>query len=234
MNAPANPQPAPSKADAPAAADAYDAWSRTYDATFGRLVHRRQSRAISELRLEPGMRVLDLGVGTGLSMSKYPAGTRVVGIDLSAGMLRQAKRNLERGGFDARGLIRGDALRTPFADGAFDRVMVSHVISVVNDPAALLRECRRIVKPDGRIVVLNHFRSPSRIVGFFERVLNPLFVRLGWRSDLTLQECLAGQGFQVLYHFKLSAIDFWQVLVLAPTPRGLIPQSDRAVSLAPA
>ncbi|MEM1445983.1 MAG: methyltransferase domain-containing protein [Planctomycetota bacterium] len=212
------------------ASDAYDAWSKTYDATFGRLVHKRQTRAIAELGCEPGMRVLDLGVGTGLSMTKYPEGCRVVGVDLSGGMLRQAKANLERDGHDVTGLIQGDALRTPFADGAFECVMVSHVISVVNDPAALLRECRRVVKPDGRIVVLNHFQSPSRVVGFFEKVLNPLFVRLGWRSDLTLHECLAGQGLQVLYHFKLSAVDFWQVLVLSPTPVGLIPASDRPVS----
>ncbi|MEM7576542.1 MAG: methyltransferase domain-containing protein [Planctomycetota bacterium] len=209
------------------ASDPYDAWSKTYDATFGRLVHKRQTRAIAELGCEPGMRVLDLGVGTGLSMSKYPNSCRVVGVDLSGGMLRQAKSNLEQAGHDARGLIQGDALRTPFADGAFDRVMVSHVISVVSDPAALLRECRRVVKPDGRIVVLNHFQSPSRVVGFCEKVLNPVFVRLGWRSDLTLHECLAGQGLQVLYHFKLSAVDFWQVLVLSPTPVGLIPASDR-------
>lgn len=209
------------------AADAYDAWSKTYDATFGRLVHKRQTRAIDELRCEPGMAVLDLGVGTGLSMSKYPEGCRLVGVDLSGGMLRQAKANLERGGHDAGGLIQADALRTPFADGAFDRVMVSHVISVVRDPAALLRECRRVVKPDGRIVVLNHFQSPSGAVSFFEKVMNPLFVRLGWRSDLTLHECLAGQGLQVLYHFKLSAVDFWQVLVLSPTPIGLIPRADR-------
>lgn len=220
----ADPQASPKQAS-----DAYDAWSKTYDATFGRLVHRRQTRAIAELRCEPGMTALDLGVGTGLSMTKYPEGCRVVGVDLSGGMLRQAKTNLEGQGHagDDLALIQADALRTPFADGAFDRVMVSHVISVVNDPAALLRECRRVVKPDGRIVVLNHFQSPSRVVGFFERLLNPVFVRLGWRSDLTLHECLAGQGLQVLCHFKLSAADFWQVLVLSPTPVGLIPQADR-------
>ena len=123
-------------------------------------------------------------------------------------------------------VVQADAMHTPFADHSFDHVMVSHVISVVSDPNRLLVEARRIVKPTGKIIVLNHFQSANPVVAFAERVLNPLFVRLGWRSDLTLNECVQGLGLHLLYHFKLSAVDFWQIVVLSPTPTAPIPAWD--------
>ena len=206
----------------------YDFWAGFYDRTFGALVHRRQTRAIAELRIQPGDRVLDLGVGTGLSLIKYPDEARVVGVDLSGGMLAKAADKLAEAGRTNVTLVQADAMNTPFAEHSFDHVMVSHVISVVSDPNRLLAEAKRICKPDGRIVVLNHFQSHQPVVGWFERVLNPLFVRIGWRSDLTLQECVHGLGLHVLYHFKLAWVDFWQIVVLSPTPRGPIPATDRA------
>ena len=199
----------------------YDAWARVYDATFGRLIHKRQHRALAQLRHEPGDRVLDLGVGTGMTLQHYPRDTRVVGIDLSPGMLDQAREKVAEHGLDHVELHLGNALQTPFEDHSFDHVVISHTISVVNEPAALLQEAKRLVKPDGRIVVLNHFRSPLPVIGWFEKVANPLFVKLGWRSDLTLEECLDGVGVSVLYRFKLSLVDFWQIVVLSPQSRPL-------------
>ncbi len=195
----------------------YDLWAGVYDHTFGALVHRRQTRAIQELRAKPGERVLDLGVGTGLSLVKYPAGTKVVGVDLSMGMLDKARNRLRECESNGRGsvtLAQADAMNTPFADGSFDHVMISHVISVVSDPNRLLQEAKRILKPGGRIVVLNHFQSASPAVALAEGVLNPVFVKIGWRSDLTLEECIADLDLEVKYHFKLSAVDFWQIVVL--------------------
>ena len=184
----------------------YDFWSGFYDHTFGVLIHKRQDRAIRELRVQPGQRVLDLGVGTGLSLLKYPKGAKVVGVDLSMGMLQKAhEKTRDHGGIE---LVQADAMHTPFADGSFDHVMISHVISVVSDPNRLLAEARRIVKPTGTIVVLNHFQSANPTVAFAERLLNPLFVKIGWRSDLTLNECVKGLGLHLRYHFKLSAVDF--------------------------
>ena len=195
----------------------YDLWAGVYDHTFGALVHRRQTRAIQELRARPGERILDLGVGTGLSLVKYPAGTEVVGVDLSGGMLDKARDRLLECRREDRGsvtLAQADAMNTPFADGSFDHVMISHVISVVSDPNRLLREAKRLLKPGGRIVVLNHFQSASPALALAEGVLNPVFVKIGWRSDLTLEECVEGLGLRVMYHFKLSAVDFWQIVVL--------------------
>lgn len=198
----------------------YDIWSGIYDNTFGRLVHRRQLRALEQLRPRPGDRVLDLGVGTGMTLRHYPHDVTVVGIDLSGGMLRKAADKVREESLGHCRLVQGDAMRPPFADGSFDHVVISHTISVVSDPAKLLQWARRLIRPGGRIIVLNHFVSPNPAVGWLERVLNPLCVKIGWRSDLSLDECLQGSGLQVQYQFKMALLDFWQIVVLTEARPG--------------
>ncbi len=203
----------------------YDLWARVYDRTFGRLVHRRQIIALKQLRLSPGDRVLDIGVGTGLSLLEYPADVRVVGLDLSEGMLLKAADKTRREGLDHCTLVRADAMLPPFADASFDHIIISHTISVVSDPARLLAWATRLVKPEGRIVVLNHFRSGNPFIAWWEDRVNPICTRIGWRSDLCLEECLDGVAVDVSYRFKLNTIDFWQIVVLrhADAPRHAAP-----------
>jgi len=192
----------------------YDLWSRVYDHTFGRLLDTRHQRAVEELRLRQGDRVLDLGIGTGMTLEHYPIDVNVVGLDFSGGMLAQARQKINRRGMTHAHLVQGDALCTPFADDSFDHILITHVISVVSDPAQLMREAARVLKPGGRAVVLNHFRSTSRLIGAVEKIVNPLCVRLGWRSDLSLTDAMNGAPLAIQYQFKLTAVDVWQIVVL--------------------
>lgn len=204
-------------AQSPAITRQYDLWSKFYDQTFRPLVVERQRRAIEQLRLKPGDRVLDMGVGTGMSLGYFPRETRVVGLDLSAGMLREAHRKLVERHMDHISLIQGDAMQPPFRPQSFDHVLLSHVISVVPDPAALLQWAARLIRPHGRVVVINHFQSHRRPMAVLEKVLNPICIKLGWRSDVCLPKLLGNNcPLEMAYQFKLNAIDLWQVVVLIP------------------
>ncbi len=192
----------------------YDFHSFFYDATFGRLVKRRIAQAIGHMSIAAGDRVLDLGIGTGTSLNYYPRCGRIFGIDLSGGMLREARKKIIERGLDNVTVLQADALRLPFADNSFDHVFISHVISVVSDPYLMVREAQRVAKPEARIVIVNHFQSDNRFIAMFEKWLCPLCTRLGWRSDLALPELIRRTGMQVDYRFKLESIDLWETVVV--------------------
>ena len=194
----------------------YDVHSLFYDATFGRLVRRRIANAISHMDIGPDDRVLDLGVGTGCSLSYYkPDRGRIIGIDLSSGMLGKAREKIEKLGLSNATVFQADALKLPFADNSFDHVFISHVISVVSDPYRLVREAQRVAKPGSRIVIVNHFQSTNRLIALVEKWLCPLCTKLGWRSDLALQDLVRRTGVEVDYRFKLESIDLWETVVMS-------------------
>jgi ubiquinone/menaquinone biosynthesis C-methylase UbiE len=122
--------------------------------------------------------VLEVGVGTGAGILFYPEGAVVAGVDLSSGMLERARRRVDasRGGPD---LVLGDAQCLGFADGAFDSAAATFVFCSVPDPVRGLRELRRVVRPGGRILLLEHVRIDLPVVGRLMDLLNPIAVRLG-------------------------------------------------------
>ena len=193
----------------------YDIHSVFYDATFGRLVKRRIERAINHMNVAPEDLVLDLGIGTGVSLNFYPSDRgRIVGVDLSAGMLREARKKIRERGLLTANVFQANALQLPFADDTFDHVFISHVITVVSDPYVLVREAQRVCKPGARIVIVNHFQSTNRFIGMVEKWLCPLCTKLGWRSDLALQDLIRRTGVEIDYRYKLESIDLWETVVI--------------------
>jgi phosphatidylethanolamine/phosphatidyl-N-methylethanolamine N-methyltransferase len=165
------------------------AWA--YDLTFGPALHPGRVDAIRRMGIKSGDRVLEVGVGTGINAALYPRDCSVTGIDLSSSMLEKARERVARKEVRNVRLLQMDAANLKFADDTFDIVYAPYVISVVPDPVAVAREMRRVCRPGGRIVVLNHFRSRNPVMASIERAISPFTVHIGFKSDLDLPAFLA-------------------------------------------
>lgn len=192
----------------------YDVQSAFYDATFGKLVQRHIKTAIAHMDIRDSDVVLDIGIGTGAALSYYPHNGQIVGIDLSAGMLKLCQKRMREQSRSNAMVIQGNALDLPFADNSFDHVFISHVISVVSDPFLLVREAQRVAKPDARIIIVNHFQSVNPVIAKVEKWLCPLCNKLGWRSDLALGELIQRTGMQIDFRYRLESIDLWETVVV--------------------
>jgi len=190
----------------------YAGYSNVYDALFKRFFYPRIKHAITYMEIKPGDRILDVGVGTGLSFLVFPRHCKVIGIDLSPEMLRQAREKIRENNLDNIKLLSMDAMSTAFKDDTFDGVFISHVVSVVPDPYRLMEEVRRVCKKNGQVVIVNHFKSRNRVVEAVEKIINPVCKRIGWRSDLCLNEFISRSGLRVEKKYMLKKLDFWHIL----------------------
>jgi phosphatidylethanolamine/phosphatidyl-N-methylethanolamine N-methyltransferase len=190
----------------------YAELSHLYDVIFRRVFYPRIARVIRSLEIEPGARVLEVGVGTGLSLDAYPAHCQVTGVDLAPEMLERAQDKVNRNGWRHVTLLQGDALDLKFPDDSFDYVMAFHVISVVPDPRRMLAEAQRVCRPGGLITVINHFRSPNPLIARVQRTVDPLFRWLGW-TTLRLPDVLDGRGLHVERQWKTSPRSLFTIVV---------------------
>jgi len=174
--------------DAAAICEAYRRWSSVYDVVFGGVSSAGRKRAADLVNRLPGRSVLEVGVGTGLALPRYTPNKRIIGIDLSTEMLALARRRVEELNLrNIDGLMEMDAEATDFSDGQFDTAVAMFVASVVPNPRRLLTELRRVVRPGGNILFVNHFAAEGGPRWWVERAMAPMSRRLGWHPDFAMR-----------------------------------------------
>lgn len=186
------------------------AWA--YDFTFGPTLHTGRLQAIQRMGINTGDRVLEVGVGTGINATLYPRDCAVTGIDLSDSMLEKARERVARKNITNVRLLEMDAADIRFADDSFDIVYAPYLISVVPDPVAVAREMHRVCRPGGRIILLNHFRSPNPLLAWAERIISPFTVHIGFKSDLDLPAFLAQAALKPVSIEKVNLPRIWSLV----------------------
>lgn len=190
----------------------YYEFSHLYDRLFTRVFYPRIEQVIHSLDIEPGARVLEVGVGTGLSLGAYPSHCQVTGVDLAPEMLEQAQEKIIRNGWRHLKVMEMDALSLKFADSTFDYVMAFHVVSVVPDAGRLMREVLRVSKPGATIAIINHFRSRNRLLAAVDRFSEPLTRRLGWRT-LSLDDVFGVVPLEIRRAYKTARRSLFTIVV---------------------
>ena len=190
----------------------YDKLAKVYDLIFGPTLHPGRLQAIQRMNIQPGERVLEVGVGTGINLSLYPKDALITGIDFSGSMLEKARERAARKGIRGVRLLQMDAADLKFADDSFDIVYAPYLISVVPDPITVAREMRRVCRPGGRIIFLNHFLSPNRILSRMERAISPMTIHIGFKSDLDLPAFLAQADLQPVSIEKVNIPRLWSLV----------------------
>jgi phosphatidylethanolamine/phosphatidyl-N-methylethanolamine N-methyltransferase len=183
----------------------YNCYSGVYDFVFGKVFQSGRIMAPELLKLFPGAQLLEVGVGTGLSLPLLPENIEITGVDLSQQMLDKAEARVRKLGRENIRLRKMDATNLDLPDNAFDRVLAAYFISVVPDPVRCVEEMKRVCKPGGYILFLNHFRSTNRLIGRIDDLLSPLCYRIGFNMDLDLHKLMADAGLEI---DVLERIDF--------------------------
>jgi phosphatidylethanolamine/phosphatidyl-N-methylethanolamine N-methyltransferase len=191
----------------------YRLFSGSYDLVFGPVFHPGRKDAVRIANDRPAQRILEVGVGTGLSLPFFRGDARVTGIDVSAEMLAKARRRVERRELkQVEALIEMDAEKLSFADNSYDAVLALYVASVVPNPARFAAEMRRVCKPGGSIVIVNHFTSQNRVMRFIEKRLAPLAGKIGFHADFPLAPFVAVSGLAVREMRPSNLFGYWRLL----------------------
>lgn len=190
----------------------YENLASVYDWIFGPTLHPGRLQAMQRMAIAPGDRILEVGVGTGINLSLYPRDCAVTGIDLSDSMLEKAYERVAEKAMRNVRLFQMDATSLTFPDDSFDIVYAPYLISVVPDPVAVALEMRRVCRPGGRIIILNHFRSSNHVMSWGERMLSPFTVHIGFKCDLDLPGFLAQAALQPVSIEKVNIPRIWSLV----------------------
>jgi phosphatidylethanolamine/phosphatidyl-N-methylethanolamine N-methyltransferase len=202
--------------DADSVRAAYRRWAGVYDTLFGGVSSVGRRRAVAMVNRLPGRDVLEVGVGTGLALPLYTSDKRVTGIDLSTEMLQKARKRVASSKLSNVAALRElDAEATDFADASFDIAVAMFVASVVPNPRVLLAEMRRVVRPGGHILFVNHFAAESGPRWWIEWAMAPASRALGWHPDFAMQALFSRDD---LARMQANSVPPFGIFTLAQLP----------------
>ncbi|SIS66005.1 class I SAM-dependent methyltransferase [Paracoccus saliphilus] len=206
--------------DIDAVQTSYSRWAPVYDNTFGAVTNLGRRKTVEHINTRPGS-VLEVGVGTGLSLEHYKPDMQVTGIDFSEEMLQKAIAKVQRMKLDhVTDLRQMDARNLDFPDNHFDTVAAMHVLSVVPEPERVMVEIARVCKPGGKVVITNHFARTEGVLARLERAFAPLSNTIGWHSDFEMDTVLQEEELVLEEQRSLPPLGMMTLLVLGKVAAG--------------
>lgn len=205
--------------------DAYRRWAPIYDLTFGKIAEAGRKNAVQIINRRRG-RVLEVGVGTGLSLPCYGSHLTITGIDLSPEMLAKAEDKVDRHNLaNVAGLHEMDAGALAFPDESFDTVVAMYVMTVVPVPQRVMRELERVCAAGGEVILVNHFSEDEGVRGFLERKLAPFADLIGWRPVFDIDQVLVCEDLRLAERRSLRPFGLFTMLRFVKEPGfGHVPQ----------
>lgn len=193
----------------------YNSYAVFYDFVFGRILQPGRKLTVDCInrRAPVGAKVLEVGVGTGLSLPYYRPDLKITAFDLSEEMLQKAEKRIKMRQLKTEiNLLKMDADNLQFADNSFDYVVAMYVASVVPDIRLFLSEICRVCKPNGEIVILNHFRSENACVRALEKKLTLLNSYIGFEPNFSIDALLNFERLSLLESLKTNMFGYWKLL----------------------
>ncbi len=191
----------------------YTKYSSVYDKVFSHFFFPRIKIGIAKSSIKQGDRVIEVGIGTGISLPLYPDGCNIVGIDVTRKMLEKAREKKERQNLKNVHLLEMDAENMTFNDDSFDHAVAAFVVTVVPNPEKMVAEMKRVTKNNGNIVILNHFCSRNPFFSRMEKVFSPLCEKWGWRSDISLDLLSNHCNLHIDEVLKKNKLDPWSIII---------------------
>jgi phosphatidylethanolamine/phosphatidyl-N-methylethanolamine N-methyltransferase len=204
---------------------AYARWAPFYDMVFGKITTEGRRKAIAAVN-RVGGRALEVGVGTGIALPEYNRQMRITGIDVSSHMLERAHQRVKDENLThVERLSVMDATKMDFEDNSFDVAVAMYLITVVPDPAAVLAEMERVVRPGGEVILINHFGADRGPRAKVEKMLAERAHILGWRADFPLERVMCCDNLEVVEKTPVPPFGMFTVLRFVkkdPAASGLV------------
>lgn len=192
----------------------YKRYAPLYDLLFGRVFHQGRKAIIKELKEIAPDNVLEVGVGTGLMLPMYPKSVEVTGIDISADMLDKAKQKISPHCEASISLLQVNGESLPFNDDHFSCVTLPYTYSVTPNPEQLIREIRRVCKPDGHIIIANHFSGVKSPWALLEKMVSPFATKIGFQSDFSYQKYVEQVDWKITKSYSCNLLGLSRIVVI--------------------